>query len=104
MSLFLLLLFLLVYKKQLDNKREHSGTEQMSSDLKAQRLEEVIKKKFKFSNDDNDVDGDDDEEDFCLSIFLLNPLSIRLSLILSQISSAIRYILFLFYWIENFGV
>lgn len=58
------------YKKQLDNKREHSGTEQMSSNLKAQ-LEEVIKKKFKFSNDDNDVDGDDDEKDFCLSIFFV---------------------------------
>lgn len=51
------------YKKQLDNKREHSGTEQMSSNLKAQ-LERVIKKKFKFSNDDDD--DDEEKEDFAI--------------------------------------
>lgn len=59
-NIFFLLFF--VDKKQLDNKREHSGTEQMSSNLKAQ-LEGVIKEKFKFSNDD------DDDDDFWLQIF-----------------------------------
>lgn len=71
-----------VDKKQLDNKREHSGTEQMSSNSKAQ-LEGVIKEKFKFSNDD-------DDDDFWLqifgSIFYLS-LFLSLSFILTRLNN-----------------
>lgn len=79
-NIFFLLFF--VDKKQLDNKREHSGTEQMSSNLKAQ-LEGVIKEKFKFSNDD-------DDDDFWLqifgSIFYLS-LFLSLSFILTRLNN-----------------
>lgn len=69
------LLVILLDKKQLDNNREHSGTEQMSSNLKAQLKEGVIKQKFKFSNDD-------DDDDFCLPVYL-DLFSLSLSLTVS---------------------